>query len=51
MVLLEFPTHIIQGDTQKSELLKNPTKIEEIKTGKTFHGDSILFTVPLIHYY
>ena len=38
---------IIQGDTKKRELLKNPTKFEEII--KHFYGESMLLTVPLIH--
>ena len=29
-----FLLHIIQGDTKKRELLKNPTKIEEIQGKK-----------------
>jgi hypothetical protein len=35
----------IQGDTKKWELVKNPTKIEEM------YRDSMPLTVPLIHDY
>jgi hypothetical protein len=40
---------IVQSDTKKRELLKNPPKIEEIQQ-KNFI-DSTLLTVPLIHDY
>ena len=37
----------IQGDTQKRELLKNPTKIEEIQE-KKFIDRNFSFVVPCI---
>ena len=29
-----YPVSLVQGDTKKRELLKNPTKIEEIQDKK-----------------